>query len=537
MDFSWLLIVPVLGLLVLVHEAGHFFSARLFGIRVEEFGIGLPPRIAAIRRNGIDYSINWLPIGGFVKILGENGDSDAPDSFPRAPAWQRIIVLAAGVTMNMLTAIILFFVFFMMGKDVIAGPPMVGAVTSGKPAAVSGLQAGDIILAVQGQAVSSPDQVVQILNDRRGQPTDFRIDRGGTTQQVTITAPAAGVTLGGDAGSGGAPMVGDVTPGKPADRGGLQANDIIVAIAGQPVHSTDDVKTLSDAHRGQSADFTIVRSGSTLHLTITPDPDPKNLALGISFSQESAHGPLSVAALGLDFSAYVQPGPLSVQTVDPNSSAARAGLQSGDLLVAVNGKNVPTLSRLNDVLNAANKQNAKTVTLVYSRNGATQPAITVEIGTSGLAGVVPVAPVQHQSYGAGESFGNALQTTWSMFTAIPVQLAQVFTGKVAPTSFAGPIGIAQITGEVARQSGFQGLLWLTALLGVNLALINILPLPALDGGRILFILVEIVRGGRKIAPEKEGLVHLAGMAVLLLLILLISINDIMRVVTGGSLIK
>src|SRR5215212_6600306 len=146
MDFSWLWIVPVLGLLVLVHEAGHFFSARFFGIRVEEFGIGLPPRAFAIHRNGIDYSINWLPIGGFVKILGENGDSEAPDSFGNAPAWQRIIVLVAGVTMNMLTALILFFLAFtLFGKTVEGGVARIRDVSAGGPAAVGGLLADDLV--------------------------------------------------------------------------------------------------------------------------------------------------------------------------------------------------------------------------------------------------------------------------------------------------------------------------------------------------------------------------------------------------------
>src|SRR5438045_8225767 len=100
MNFYWLWIVPVLGVLVIGHEMGHFFAARWLGIKVEEFGIGFPPRAFAIRRNGIDYSLNWLPIGGFVKILGENGDSEDPASFGRAPAWKRIIVLAAGSFMN-----------------------------------------------------------------------------------------------------------------------------------------------------------------------------------------------------------------------------------------------------------------------------------------------------------------------------------------------------------------------------------------------------------------------------------------------------
>src|SRR6476659_10642491 len=115
MNFSWLWIVPVLGSLVIIHELGHFFSARLLGIKVEEFGIGFPPRAVAFRRNGIDYSLNWLPIGGFVKIVGENGDSGDPRSFGNAPAWQRIIVLAAGSMMNLLLALIIFTGLYISG--------------------------------------------------------------------------------------------------------------------------------------------------------------------------------------------------------------------------------------------------------------------------------------------------------------------------------------------------------------------------------------------------------------------------------------
>src|SRR5438876_3885888 len=108
MDLFWLWIVPVLGVLVIIHEMGHFFTALLVNVRVEEFGIGFPPRIFAVRYKGIDYSIDWLPIGGFVKILGENGESDDPRSFGNAPAWQRIIVLSAGSAMNVLLALVIF---------------------------------------------------------------------------------------------------------------------------------------------------------------------------------------------------------------------------------------------------------------------------------------------------------------------------------------------------------------------------------------------------------------------------------------------
>jgi regulator of sigma E protease len=441
MDFSWLWIVPVLGLLVLVHEAGHFFTARMFGIRVEEFAIGLPPRAFAIRRNGIDYSINWLPIGGFVKILGENGDSDAPDSFGRAPAWQRIVVLAAGVTMNLLTALILFFIFFMMGRDVSSGPPMIGQVTDASgPAAVAGLTDGDIVLAINTVPMTSVTMMRDTLEQQRGKATEFVIDRAGKTITTTVT------------------------------------------------------------------------------------PRSEGLALGIAFGPE-------------------QRGPVSVQQVDESSVAYANGLRPGDVLVSVNDSNVPTLDRLNLALENAKSafDTAKTpedqrrVAVVYRRGSEELPAIQVNIvNQGGLQGVVVVTPITHEAFTVTEAVSRSFGTIGALLVAIPTQLGQVFSGQASTGDFAGPIGIAQITGEVSRQSGLEGLLWLTAVLGVNLALINILPLPALDGGRIMFILVEILRGGRKIAPEKEGLVHLVGMGLLLLLILLISLQDIGRLISGRS---
>ena len=440
MDFSWLWIIPVLGLLVLVHEAGHFFTARMFGIRVEEFGIGLPPRAFAIRHNNIDYSINWLPIGGFVKILGENGDSDAPDSFGNAPAWQRIIVLAAGVTMNIITALLLFFVFFMMGRNVYSGPPMIGQVQDANgPAAVAGLQSGDIVLAIGGTPMTAVDDMLAKLAQQRGQATEFVLDRNGKTVTTTVT------------------------------------------------------------------------------------PRREGLALGISF------GP-------------AQRGPVSVQQVDSGSAAYANGLRPGDVLVSVKDYNVPTLDRLNQALKnaqdafdaAQTPEDQRIVPVVYRRGTETSSSIQVALGPGGLGGVVAVTPVTHEAFSATESVERAFATTGDLLVAIPTQLSQVFRGQASTGDFAGPIGIAQITGEVSRQSGLQGLLWLTAVLGVNLALINILPLPALDGGRIIFILVEILRGGRKLAPEKEGLVHLVGMGLLLLLILLISLQDVGRLLSGKS---
>jgi len=144
--------------LIIVHEMGHFFSAIWLGINVEEFGIGFPPRVFAIRRRGIDFSLNWLPIGGFVKITGENGDSDDPKSFGKAPAWKRIIVLAAGSFMNLMLALVIFTGMSIMGTQELdtSRAPMTGIadISQGQPAYVAGMQPGDRIIRIAGQPVN-----------------------------------------------------------------------------------------------------------------------------------------------------------------------------------------------------------------------------------------------------------------------------------------------------------------------------------------------------------------------------------------------
>src|SRR5918997_1448675 len=171
MDFGWLWVVPVLGVLIVVHELGHFLTAIWLGIKVEEFGIGFPPRAFAIRRNGIDYSLNWLPIGGFVKIVGENGDSDDPASFGRAPAWKRIIVLAAGSTMNLLLAIIIFAGMSIAGtREVDAPYTGVASVLDNQPAELAGIRPGDRIVSVNGQLVGIDTDVRALSKANQGKP-------------------------------------------------------------------------------------------------------------------------------------------------------------------------------------------------------------------------------------------------------------------------------------------------------------------------------------------------------------------------------
>ena len=431
---GWIWIVPVfllmLGVLVLVHEAGHFFTALLFKIKVEEFGLGFPPRAFAVRRNGIDYSINWLPIGGFVKIVGENGDSDDPHSFGKAPAWQRIIVLAAGSAMNVLLALIIFTVM-----------------------AISGTR--------------------------------------------EVDAPLTGVSA--------------VTANQAAAKGGMVPGDRIVSVAGQPVSDSETLRSLSKQHAGQPTQFVVMRNGQQQTLTITPDPN-------------------STAPLGIGLTNWVSTA--TVSNVKQGGVGDKAGLKDGDVIVSINGTPVDNLP-LASYLLSETKSPPK---VVVKRGDATVGPLTLDVADKQPYGFGFNRPYRTVYYSPTDAIGRALSNTWDVVSSLPKGLAQAFAGQSQGPGVTGPIGIAQLTGEVAQEAGLNGLLNLTALLGISLFMLNMLPLPGLDGGRLLLVLIEVVRGGRRIAPDKEAMVHAAGIMVLLGFLLIISFFDIQRIVGGSSIL-
>ena len=366
----YLAAIPVFVLVVMIHELGHFATAKWSGIYVEEFALGFPPRLIGFKRGETIYSINLLPIGGFVRMRGENGefgparDADAardPRSFAAKPAGIRIIVLLAGVTMNLLLAVVLFAAAEATGKVVDYYQASVGEVVPGSPAAHAGIRVGDKIISVDGQPVKHWSTFV---------------------------------------------------------------NDVNTAAAKVPSSANTFPVTL-----------VLVRPGSTEPVTLT-----------INARAHPAQG-----------QGHVGVGP--------------------DYKYAI-------IQR-------------------------------VPIWQAPIAGVQDVGNVITGTVGA---------------------IAQIITGKLSfSQAFTGPVGIVQVTGEAASTVPLAGpyfLLQLTAFLSTSLAFVNVLPFPALDGGRVLLVLIEVARRGKRLKPETEGLINLAGFALLILLIVVITYNDIIRIAGG-----
>jgi len=345
--------VFVFGLVVLVHEAGHFWFARKAGIKVLEFGFGYPPRIKTLGvRDGVEYTLNAIPLGGFTRMLGEE-DPTAPGSFASKSAWQRIRTLLAGPAMNVLLAVVLFTITAAMGEQIMVG-------------------------------------------------------------KVLVTSVAAG---------------------SPAEDAGIQAGDLITAIAGQTVRNTAELVQRTRAVLGQEVTVSLLRGAEPLTVRLTPRAQP----------------PAGQGAIGIG---------------------------------------------------------------IDMQEGWTVETVRQPIWKAPWLGI---------------------QEAWSALLLTISGFAQLIRGTVSPKEITGPVGIFQISGIVAR-TGLANLLRLTGFISINLSLVNLFPLPALDGGRIAFIVLEKLRGGRRIAPQHESLVHLIGLLALVALMFLVSYFDIVRLLSGKTLL-
>ena len=509
--------LAVLVAVVLVHEFGHFVTAKAFGVRVNEFGFGFPPKLLTVRHKGeTEYTINLIPIGGFVKLEGENDPTD-PRSLASKGVGTRFIILTAGVFMNVVLALVLLTGLFMFT----VGELKVEQVAGGSPAAESGLLPGDHLLRVNGVDVSSFQGLTRNLGPNRGSEVSVLIRRDGTEQLIYLVPQSQ--VFPHEAVSGvvvdvvGELKVNTVSPASPAELAAVQPGDIITAVDGLPVEGFYDLTNRINGNRGRVVQWQILRGSETLFVSVVPReaPLPGQGATGIT----------------IDIT-----GEVRVEEVLPGSPADRAGVLPGDIISEVDDSRVTGYHDLSAKVGrglgeettwAVNRGSAsRSVTLVLPDDALPYDASTgITVDFVGVQNT-PVNPPWE-----------ALAQSFSWIGEAVVLTKDAVTNWLADDGeapFAGPIGIAQGTGEITREVGIISLVPLTALLSISLAVFNIIPIPALDGGRLVFVALEWVRRGKRIPPEKEGLVHLIGMVGLLTMLAALTYNDIIRIVNGHS---
>ena len=432
-------VIFVFSVLVFFHELGHFLAAKLFGVRVERFSIGYPPRLFGVKIGETDYCISAIPFGGYVKLAGmvdESLDTEIkgePWEFNSKPAWQKAIIISAGVIMNVILAIVILVgILYVKGEPVIP-ITTVGYVQDGSVAQKVGLQRFDKIVAINDQPVKTWNEIQQLYIANLGKEITFTVERDGQLLKLVLSRDNLGEE--GSENLGIAPMipaiVGDVVPGYPAEKAGLQKGDKIVAINGQPIRDWMDMTDIVSKSAGKPLQFQIERNGSLLTVEVTPK---------------------------------------AVNEVGPDGESKIVG----------------------------------------------------KIGISAIA-FVERRPL---------SFGQALTKGWEQakFTSAMMvkTLYWLVTGKKsAKEVIGGPIMIGKMAGDFAK-TGFVNLLELLAYLSLMLAIINILPLPVLDGGHLVMIIIEGITG-KPIPTKVKVAIQQVGMALMLMLILFVIYNDISRI--------
>lgn len=457
--------VVMLVPMILIHELGHFLAAKSVGITVLEFGLGFPPRaLKLFERNGTEYTLNWLPLGGFVRPLGEDfvrpvSDDEAsgdwaeaqrrgvsnPKSVNQAGPWQRMLFMGAGAGANFLAAMALFVIMALLGLPVVKGATVTArSVEPGSPAAAAGLEPGDVITRVDGDYIDSSAALAQYFTMKEGRQVTLTVERGDAEPfdtQMTLDE-AGGTTV------ENVVVVGVVTD-SPAGQAGLQPDDLILAGNGQHFNSVEDLQTFTNAHRGEEIALLIERNGEQMTVNLTPRQDvPANQ------------------------------GPIGISISSTQSSA-----------------------------------------------------------TSGLTLADRDAIVDYQPATLGEAVQYSLQRTGETIGLIVQAPVEIIRGTISP-EMARPVsvvGLSQIGGQRLEESvRFETalpILDFAAVISLALGLTNLLPIPGLDGGRILFVIIELLRG-KPMSPEREGMVHLIGLLLLLGTMSIFIINDIVNPITN-----
>jgi regulator of sigma E protease len=427
----------VLGVLVFIHELGHFLLARWNGVRVLTFSLGFGPKILKVQRGDTEYCLSIIPLGGYVKMAGENPEdphTGADDEFMAKSKWQRFQILIAGPVMNILLAVVLLAGVLMQGADVLA-----------------------------------------------------YLDR-----------PA---------------VVGAVQPGSPAEKAGLVPGDTITRFGTADVRTWEHLDMAVAARPEREVDVTVIRNGREERLKIRPDLTELRTLNNARFE---------VGTIGVLPDVYP-----SVASFVKGKPAESSGLAPGDLILAVDGERMVFRSQVAEAI--SKKSGDKPIEFRIRRDGADQTiAVTpYKEGDATRVGVYMSEATRSFKPTPIEAIGMSVQRNIEMSGMILSTLKDLVTGEASPKQLMGPVGIAQLSGESA-QAGWIALFGLMASISLNLGLLNLMPIPVLDGGHIFIMAIETI-SRRDFSLQMKEKMLFVGFVLLMTLMVTVIYNDLTRI--------
>jgi regulator of sigma E protease len=422
--------VFVLGVLIFVHELGHFLMARRIGVRVLTFSLGFGPKLVSVRRGDTEYCVSAIPLGGYVKMAGENPEevrTGASDEFLSKTKWQRFQVLIMGPVMNLVLAVVVMAVVLYQGAQVPAYdelPVIAGSFLKNSVAQAAGMQPGDRIVTVDGTPVDTWEDFSLVILGKAKRQTTVVVDRGGQPVELHMVPAAEGKW---ELGSIGVlpvinPQVAGVEHGSPAQAAGLQTGDVILAAGGERGVSDKRLIELIRASEGKPLTLEVKRNGKIQSLTVTPEKIRDTVMIG------------------------AQLNPFELRRVNP---------------------------------------------------------------------------------GVFEAIKMSFAQNWTWGKMIVQTLAGLFTRDTSVKQLMGPVAIAQVTRDAAETS-WVALFGLMAMISLNLGLLNLMPIPVLDGGHIAILALEGI-SRRDFSMKVKEKMLLAGFVLLLMLMVTVIYNDLTRI--------
>ena len=540
-----------LGVLVTVHELGHFLVAKACGVKVLKFSIGFGPRIFGFTRGETEYRIAWIPLGGYVKMAGEQphdevNPEDSKRSFLAQPPWKRAAIVVAGPVFNLIFPIIAYFFVNLGSVEVVS--TRVGYVEPEKPAAMAGIKPGDRVKSIDGVEVKAFQELQEALTGKFERPLPIVVDRDGKELALTVTPlkvydkDIVDTTERGLIGISPEPRAAiiGVPGGTAAEAAGLRTFDRIAKIGESVVHDELDLtETVEAIPVGTAMDVTVLRTKMTESGGMT-FVIPEVVKLQVTRSEGEGFAALGGAELG----------DLYVWTLTPGSPAELAGVKQGDRLVAIDDTPLRSYMFFNTTMRGLETKPFK----LTWRSGTTEKSAQVaqahvkvmdelknehdvlDLGVYGrpvftnrapdlLAGGARLDRIT-LNVGPKDAFLTSIKVVPMVTRKIAIVMGKLITGQLGLDNLGGPVTMYMVASKSA-EAGLDSYMQAMAVLSINLGLMNLLPIPVLDGFALLAAIWEGIRR-RPIPIKAREYANMVGLAMLALLMVMVLKNDITR---------
>jgi len=531
----------LIGPLIFFHELGHLIAAKLVDVKAVRFSIGFGPALLKKRIGETEYCLAPIPLGGYVQLLGQHpsdeGGPDAERSLQNRPLWAKYFVYFAGPAANLILPLVVYFFYFVINITMVT-PPIVGTVLPGTAASEAGLQQGDRIVAIDERDVRSwsemanrvskaPEQELQVQIERDGK----RLDRVITPKKVVRRNALKVAEARGRLGVISlfyAPEIGIIDPQSPAYLEGLRTGDVITSLNGEPVRTIEELERMLAVTGDAVVRLTYLRAQG--------HPGPG----GTYLWYESHHAQLLPRKGGGESPTGILPARTFIRTIDPGSPADEAGMKAGDRILSVAGLKLEQWVQIDDIFSTRRDE---AVAFEVQSPGADPRMLELKLGTRTWTDIYEY---EHESPWLGANqFGKSAQAppeplrgrfTYAMSAAVDetVQvtsaiwsgLVRMLTFEMGVDQLSSVVGMYAVAGRAYEQGPGQ-FLFLIAMVSINLFIINLLPVPILDGGHIMFFTIEAIRR-RPLSQRAREIASAGGLVFILLLLLVATRNDILR---------